>query len=213
MIRALAEIHDLNLVHHDIKPDNMGLSVSEMEVKYLDFGMMAAEDRMILGGTPHYMHPLKLEYFGYDEDENWKKLKQIREELKKLNQTNVDIWALGLTIVTLLHPEILDKFNPKDLSSKAIAKSLTDMNEAISKKQFSIINDDEEFNQIVRSMVNFDQSKSLPTLKQLYESMDTIYQKHWKVVQRDRHKYFCLTNSETKPEQSRIKRELHRRVR
>src|SRR5262249_24776305 len=59
--RALQHVHSRNLVHRDIKPDNVHIS-REGRVKLMDFGIVKAQDVSLTRtgyalGTPHYVAP------------------------------------------------------------------------------------------------------------------------------------------------------------
>lgn len=85
-LSALAAIHDVGIVHRDIKPDNIVLAKGGL-VKLMDFGLAKTENKRLTGanvimGTPCYMSPEQTR--GEDVD----------------NRT--DIYALGLVFHELL---------------------------------------------------------------------------------------------------------------
>lgn len=108
---ALAYIHGLNVVHGDVKPENLMLSTeqaSDAVVKLVDFGcaQVADEDSVFLsdddvqgpGRTPAYCPP------------------EVLDPRKNRNGTNkmeptMDIWALGIVLYVMLvgvHPFDVD---------------------------------------------------------------------------------------------------------
>jgi len=61
LARALAHVHNLNLIHRDVKPDNVHLD-AQGRVKLMDFGIVKTGDVNLTQagfalGTPHYVAP------------------------------------------------------------------------------------------------------------------------------------------------------------
>ncbi|MFN0101269.1 MAG: bifunctional serine/threonine-protein kinase/formylglycine-generating enzyme family protein [Bryobacteraceae bacterium] len=61
LARALAHVHSLNLIHRDVKPDNVHLD-AQGRVKLMDFGIVKTGDVNLTQagyalGTPHYVAP------------------------------------------------------------------------------------------------------------------------------------------------------------
>lgn len=84
---ALSWLHSRNLVHRDIKSDNILLGVRG-EVKLADFGLAielvkGAEKRRSVLGTPFWMSPEIINGKDYDD--------------------RVDIWALGVTTIEMMN--------------------------------------------------------------------------------------------------------------
>ena len=74
LLDGLEAIHDSNIVHRDIKLDNIMLSGNDYTLKYIDFGFATEKSNGFLDtflGTPSYAAPqlhLKKPYLGVSED-------------------------------------------------------------------------------------------------------------------------------------------------
>lgn len=87
--KGLAHAHKNNMIHRDIKPDNI-MMTKNGEIKVADFGLVKSTDvekdlglsRSMLMGTPHYMAPEQFE--GAPPD------------------PRVDVYALGVTFYELI---------------------------------------------------------------------------------------------------------------
>ena len=130
---AFAGIHQLGLVHRDVKPENVMLS-RDMEVKLMDFGLIKdaqgllklfededilegrdfAEniDRGVLAGTPEYMAPEQFSDPSLDDS------------TKEQTDTWTDVYSLGLIFYELLTGKKLFPFRPTAKDRAGHAKAL-----------------------------------------------------------------------------------------
>ena len=83
---ALDYIHNIvKIAHRDIKPENILLSEND-EVKLSDFGLGTDDfDSKLKSGTRNYMAPEIVNVTG-----------------KKINNQQLDIWAIGVTLIVML---------------------------------------------------------------------------------------------------------------
>ena len=102
LLRGLKLLHEANIYHKDIKPDNIMLTIDDKtkvvkKVKFIDFGISCDINKYICNGsgTPIYMCPLSF-------DDNLKARKDLkdRSDLQK-----IDRFALGLTFFELIYLE------------------------------------------------------------------------------------------------------------
>lgn len=96
LINGLKAIHDLQIAHRDIKPDNIMINPNTLDIKFIDFGVschLCVTNKII--GTLYYIAP---EYISEDLIEG-----QLKGgKLSNFKQwAEADIWSLGLTIVQL----------------------------------------------------------------------------------------------------------------
>lgn len=118
--RGLAAVHEMGIIHRDVKPSNLLLD-DEGTVRVLDFGVALLQDVTVGGGfvtqkgiavgTPHYMAP-----------------EQARGDTL---DSRVDAWGLGATLFTMLagHPPFFERDNESDLEilSRVLREPLPDI--------------------------------------------------------------------------------------
>ena len=100
IVRAVAYFHEFNVIHRDLKLDNImvnfdsekdkqDLNMMRAKIKIIDFGVskIAVEASTVIGSPP-YMDPIILEeYIKGKKDKYQRKLENYSQE--------VDIWSLG----------------------------------------------------------------------------------------------------------------------
>jgi serine/threonine protein kinase len=111
IVRAVAYFHEFNVIHRDLKLDNImvnfdsekdkqDLNMMRAKIKIIDFGVSKTEAKATtIAGTPNYMDPVIL-----IKHANKEKI----DELRPYSQ-EVDIWSLGCICYTLFTGEILFK--------------------------------------------------------------------------------------------------------
>ena len=104
LIIGLKSLHDLNIVHMDIKPKNLLIfkKNKKYQIKYIDFGFSCEKSNVgyidRYRGTAQYMDPFMIE-------------KKIDSFLKS---KKADIWSLGVTIYKLVHRKLPWKNKEKE---------------------------------------------------------------------------------------------------
>lgn len=104
LINGMNKMHEMNVYHRDIKPDNIMYNTKTYDVKYIDFGLSilpVGNKRIILPtstklkvGTPNYMDPNITTYEKKSEPAKY-------EDMIKLLK-NADRFSLGMTLFMLL---------------------------------------------------------------------------------------------------------------
>jgi len=114
LINGLRTIHQCDVAHHDIKPENIMINPSNKDIKYIDFGISCYDNCKMVSiksGTIIYMPP-----------ESFKPNQPNDLELFQLG----DIWSLGITIYKLITgytilSNYIRKVNPNMKLSRAIS--------------------------------------------------------------------------------------------
>jgi len=110
LINQLLQLHNNNIVHGDIKPENIVLQLDNdnkyvNNIMFIDYGLSCITEQCNIGGTLLYMAPELLPLIGNNKTTISKQL------LKK-----TDIWSLGVVFYELLHNNLPYPFYD-DLSS------------------------------------------------------------------------------------------------
>eukprot|EP00293_Proteomonas_sulcata_P000750 CAMPEP_0184326174 /NCGR_PEP_ID=MMETSP1049-20130417/142417_1 /TAXON_ID=77928 /ORGANISM="Proteomonas sulcata, Strain CCMP704" /LENGTH=804 /DNA_ID=CAMNT_0026648351 /DNA_START=184 /DNA_END=2595 /DNA_ORIENTATION=+ len=95
--QALAHVHALDVVHNDIKPDNI-LLTAEGDVKIGDFGLAANHDDQLerhQGGCMPYVPPSQ-------ELQEFQQLTLENSDTRRTVGSRRDVWALGLTFMVCM---------------------------------------------------------------------------------------------------------------
>ena len=110
LIKGLNLIHSKNIVHRDIKPDNILFNAKTEEIKYIDFGLSCDLDNKIqscfgYAGTPNYIDPLLREMQKIVQP-HIEKIKENVENGDKVfdikNLMKYDYWSLGISMYEMI---------------------------------------------------------------------------------------------------------------
>lgn len=102
LLSALSYMHSLDIVHRDIKSDNIMYIPDKMILKYIDFGFACYD---VIGKV---RHQCKLKSAGtplYISPEMWKLASNKPRSIQDLNDTEIlmksDVWSLGIVFYEL----------------------------------------------------------------------------------------------------------------
>lgn len=119
-------IHNHNIVHGDVKPNNILINNTILHIKFIDFGSAFYKDtHYFYDGTPEYTSPY---LYRNRYDANF-------EEYKK-----ADLWAIGMIIMKLLTKEsFLSLYKKKIRSSEKFSQLLTNFSNDFKLKRYKNI--------------------------------------------------------------------------
>ena len=115
LILGLKEIHDQDIGHRDIKPDNI-MVTPDYKVKFLDFGLACSDVYSCKGkhGTPFYQPP--------------EVLNKIHEESLSGAKLH-DIWSLSLVLYNLANDKLPFIENDFDIDMNQLVYIVSDIDE------------------------------------------------------------------------------------
>lgn len=112
---ALAQLHQLNIIHADVKPDNILIERSTGEPRLIDFGLVQSvgeADDVIIIGTYRYLHPDLRHSVPLRQESG-----PARLRLRGSIGPYLDIYALGLVAFEMLTGEWTE---PRPLSTDRV---------------------------------------------------------------------------------------------
>lgn len=157
LVEGLKLLHSINVVHRDIKCDNIMIT-SDCQVKIIDFGLSDIEESYkpirSAKGTPLYMSPEVL----------------CCEKITYKSYLKSDVWSLGTVFYKLLNQKY--PYNGNDLYE---LKDNLIYHKANSnyRKSDSLLYTDKWFNAITNSMLNRNY-KLRPNIFQVYENINNF---------------------------------------
>ena len=102
ILKGMSYLHDLNIVHRDLKLDNLIIDTISKSVKIIDYGFGCittwSKELNFFCGTPSYMPPEKIQKKDYIGNIIYLSCKFIF----KIKGFYADIWSLGILLFSLL---------------------------------------------------------------------------------------------------------------
>ena len=146
MLKGLRDMHEKELVHHDIKPANIMRTFinGKMVVKLVDLGMVTSEKDGVSGGTDDYNDYLKIKCMHLFDSG---KRVYAREIDKRTDHFKSDLWALAVSVYELearFKKNVFDfKINYKNYEEKIpiVKELITDASWA-NKRGINLCNED-----------------------------------------------------------------------
>ncbi len=172
---GLMNMHELKIVHRDLKPENILISLDPGEAQRIvracigDLGSACSLDQEDLlkmrTGSCGYLSPERINSF-FDET--------LTEEWVKTSTPEADIWAFGLVLYSLFHPEMGTLFSFQK-TGDAIGDAIKDLKQEdllkmINKPKFEIY-----IHEILTAALQID-PKNRSSAKQIHESLQMLYE-------------------------------------
>ena len=161
LAKGLLHMHKMNYVHADLKPANMMTNqsvrngINGLHFKLIDFGMTDTTDNYILGGSPCYNSPEKVNGQHY-------------------NKFSHDVWAYGLTVAAIEGTSyylfrgfnndcFINRFT--DACGRALFKNVSNIMEKIFNAEFS---------NIIKNCVDFNEVRRYKTMDPVVKAIEKI---------------------------------------
>lgn len=103
LIEGLNDIHMTGVAHRDVKPENIMINPTNLDIKYIDFGLSCLTNNCYhqwRGGTLYYMSPELLITQGVNID-------MTRAPVSLPSWIKSDYWSLGITLLEVITKKLI----------------------------------------------------------------------------------------------------------